>query len=202
MNKEEFDMNQELEQMRQDYAALKEQLDGQQIISDHLLQSAMKRDVRWLFLEKKIIIWESALIVALIALSIALNTQWWLTTLLAVFGIIVYAAIPVVYKGVREENICNGDILSTAQTLLRFKKRYIAWELGMCVYFLVFAILASYHMTTMGMGAEMMWRRGILVVIVVVVVLVLEYAYAKRLLGSCDAIIERLQMKGNTSRMV
>ena len=43
MNKEEFDINQELEQMRQDYAALKEQFDKQQIINEQLIQNAMKR---------------------------------------------------------------------------------------------------------------------------------------------------------------
>ena len=37
MNKEEFDINQELDQMRQDYAALKERFDRQQIINEILL---------------------------------------------------------------------------------------------------------------------------------------------------------------------
>ena len=50
MNKEEFDINQELEQMRQDYAALKERFDKQQIINEQLIQNAMKKDVRRLFL--------------------------------------------------------------------------------------------------------------------------------------------------------
>ena len=53
MNKEEFDINQELEQMRQDYAALKERFDKQQIINEQLIQNAMKKDVRRLFLSKK-----------------------------------------------------------------------------------------------------------------------------------------------------
>ena len=41
MNKEEFDINQELEQMRQDYAALKERFDKQQIINEQLMQHAI-----------------------------------------------------------------------------------------------------------------------------------------------------------------
>ena len=43
MNKEEIDINQELEQMRQDYAALKERFNKQQIINKQLIQNAMKR---------------------------------------------------------------------------------------------------------------------------------------------------------------
>ena len=42
MNKEEFDINQELEQMRQDYAALKERFDKQQIINEKLMEKAFK----------------------------------------------------------------------------------------------------------------------------------------------------------------
>ena len=46
MNKEEFDINQELEQMRQDYADLKERFDQQQIINEQLMEKAFKADVR------------------------------------------------------------------------------------------------------------------------------------------------------------
>ena len=53
MNKEEFDINQELEQMRQDYAALKERFDKQQIINDRLMEKAFKSDVRWLSTDKQ-----------------------------------------------------------------------------------------------------------------------------------------------------
>ena len=52
MNKEELDINQELEQMRQDYAALKERFDKQQIINDRLMEKAFKSDVRWLSVDK------------------------------------------------------------------------------------------------------------------------------------------------------
>ena len=52
MNKEELDINQELEQMRQDYAALKERFDKQQIINDRLMEKAFKSDVRWLSADK------------------------------------------------------------------------------------------------------------------------------------------------------
>ena len=46
MNKEEFDINQELDQMRQDYANLKEQFDKQQIINEQLMKKAFKSDIR------------------------------------------------------------------------------------------------------------------------------------------------------------
>ena len=53
MNKEEFDINQELEQMQQDYAALKERFDKQQIINEQLMEKAFKSDIRWLSFDRK-----------------------------------------------------------------------------------------------------------------------------------------------------
>ena len=152
MNKEEFDINQELEQMRQDYAALKERFDKQQIINGQLMQNAMKMDVRRLFLSKKSV-----------PAGIAL-------TILAV-------------------------ILSTTETLRRFKKRYIVLESGICLYFFAFVVAATLFMTSMNISAELMWRRGILIAIRCVATLALEYYFAKRLLNACDDIIGRLKMK-------
>ena len=53
MNKEERNIDQELEQMRQDYAVLKQRFDKQQIINEKLMQNAMKKDVGRMFLSKK-----------------------------------------------------------------------------------------------------------------------------------------------------
>ena len=47
----------------------------------------------------------------------------------------------------------------------------------------------------MNNSTELMWRRGIVITLLCVGTLELEYYSAKRLLSSCDAIIERLKMK-------
>ena len=104
------------------------------------------------------------------------------------------------YKGVREDVIYNGDILSTTEVLRKFKKRYIAVETGICIYFFAFVVLATLYMTSLNISAEMMWRRGIFIALLCVGTLTLEYVYAKRLLKSCDDIIDRLQMKEDNSQ--
>ena len=195
MNKEEFDINQELEQMRQDYADLKERFDKQQIINEQLMQNAMKKDVRRMFLSKKTVPIGIALTLLAVILCYVQGMAWWLTLSIILFGVIFIPGVYWAYNGVREEEIYNGDILSTTETLRRFKKRYIIWVTGMCLYFFAFVVAGTIYMTSMNISAELMWRRGILVALLCVGTLALEYYSAKRLLNTCDAIIERLKMK-------
>ena len=195
MNKEEFDISQELEQMRQDYAVLKERFDKQQIINEQLMENAMKKDVRRLFLSKKTAPVGVAIAILAVILSYVQGMAWWVTLSLIIFTVISFPAVYWVYKGVREDEIYNGDILSTAETLRRFKKRYIAMESGICIFFFAFVIAATIFMTSMNISTELMWRRGILIVLLCVGTLAFEYYYAKRILNACDDIIGSLKMK-------
>ena len=195
MNKEEFDINQELEQMRQDYAVLKERFDKQQIINKQLIQNAMKKDIRRLFLSKKSIPVTIALFIVAVILSYVQGFDWWVQLSLIIYGLLTIPGVFWVYKGIREEDIYNGDILSTTESLRGFKKRYVILVAGICVLFFLFVILATFYMTSMNISTELMWRRGIIIALLCVGTLVLEYYSAKRLLSACDAIIERLKMK-------
>ena len=195
MNKEEFDINQELEQMRQDYAALKERFDKQQIINEQLIQNAMKKDVRRLFLSKKTVPIGIACAILGVILSYIQGMAWWLTLSIIIFSVIFFPGVFWVYKGIREETIYNGDILSTTEALRQFKKRYIVLVAGICLYFFVFVVGATIFMTSINISAELMWRRGILIALLCVGTLALEYYSAKRLLNACDDIIDRLKMK-------
>ena len=195
MNKEEFDINQELEQMRQDYAVLKERFDKQQIINKQLIQNAMKKDIRRLFLSKKSIPVTIALFIVAVILSYVQGFDWWVQLSLIIYGLLTIPGVFWVYKGIREEDIYNGDILSTTESLRGFKKRYVILVAGICVLFFLFVILATFYMTSMNISAELMWRRGIIIALLCVGTLILEYYSAKRLLSACDAIIERLKMK-------
>ena len=195
MNKEEFDINQELEQMRRDYADLKDRFDKQQIINEQLMQNAMKKDVRRLFLSKKTVPIGIACAILGVILSYIQGMAWWLTLSIIIFSVIFFPGVFWVYKGIREETIYNGDILSTTEALRQFKKRYIVLVAGICLYFFVFVVGATIFMTSMNISAELMWRRGILIALLCVGTLALEYYSAKRLLNACDDIIERLKMK-------
>ena len=200
MNKEEFDINQELEQMRQDYADLKERFDKQQIVNDYLIQKAMNNDLRRLFLSKKSVPLGIAVLVVAVILSYVQGYEWWLPVSLIIYALLFFPGVFWAYKGVREEELYNGDVLSTTETLRKFKKRCIVLVTGSCLYFFAFVVLATIYMTSLNISTEMMWRRGVFIAILCVGTLILEYVYAKRLLKSCDDIIDRLQMKEDNSQ--
>ncbi|MBQ6074085.1 MAG: hypothetical protein IJK90_09265 [Bacteroidales bacterium] len=195
MKKEEFDIDQELEQMRQDYAASKERFDKQQIINEQLMQNAMKKDVRRLFLSKKSIPATIALFIIAVILCYFQGFDWWVPLSIIIYGLLTITGIFWVYKGIREEDIYNGDILSTTESLRKFKKKYVILVTGICVLFFIFVIIATFYMTSMNISAGLMWRRGIIIALLCVGTLALEYHSAKKLLSACDAIIERLKMK-------
>ena len=195
MNKEERNIDQELEQMRQDYAALKERFDKQQIINKQLIQNAMKKDIRRLFLSKKSIPVTIALFIIAVILCYVQGFDWWVPLSIIIYGLLAILGVFWAYKRIREEDIYNGDILSTTESLREFKKRYVILVTGVCVLFFLFVILATFYMTSMNISAELMWRRGIIIALLCVGTLILEYYSAKRLLSACDAIIERLKMK-------
>ena len=195
MNKEEFDINQELEQMRQDYAVLKERFDKQQIINEQLMQNAMKKDVRRLFLSKKSIPGVIALFIIAVILCYVQRFIWWVPLSLILYGMLTIPGVFWVYKGIREETIYNGDILSTTEALRKFKKRYIVLVAVICILFFAFVVIATLYMTSMNISTELMWRRGILIAILCVATIALEYYSAKRLLNACDNIIDRLKIK-------
>ena len=195
MNKEEFDINQELEQMRQDYANLKERFDKQQIINEQLMQNSMKKDVRRMFLSKKSIPATITLFIIAVILCYVQGFDWWVPLSLIIYGLLTIPGVFWVYKGIHEDDIYNGDILSTTEALRKFKKRYVILVTGICILFFAFVIIATLYMTSMNISTELMWRRGIIIALLCVGTLALEYYSAKRLLSACDAIIERLKMK-------
>ena len=99
MNKEEFDINQELEQMRQDYAALKERFDKQQIINEKLMEKAFKSDVRWLSTDKQSGLIAGALGIPLvIVISIIRHIDWWFPAAVSFFIVIAIWAMLRMYK--------------------------------------------------------------------------------------------------------
>lgn len=195
MNKEVFDNNQELEQLRQDYAVLKERFDKQQIVNEQLMQNAMKRDVKRIFLSKKSTIAASALLIIAVILSFAQRFEWWVSFSLILFGLTSIPVVIWVYKGVHEEDIYNGDILTTAETLRKFKKRYLILEGFVCIFFFAFVVWAMIYVFSSNISTQLMWRRVIILALLCIGALYLEYYFAKRLLKACDDIIERLKMK-------
>ena len=196
MNQEEFDINQELEQMRQDYAALKERFDKQQIINDQLMEKAFKSDVRWLSFDKNSAVVASILAVpTIITLSIIKKLEWWFPVVSCIFILTICFAQLRLYKNLSKDTLYTEDILSATRKMKRFKLQY---QRFFSVSMIVAVILAGsyvpsiYHSwSTPEQGTKM----ALILVLIVVVLCIMGFFYYKRLMKSCDSIIEQLQLK-------
>ena len=196
MNQEEFDINQELEQMRQDYAALKERFDRQQIINDRLMEKAFKSNVRWLSADRLSGLIAGALgIPLIIAISIIKHIDWWFPAVWSIFIVIVIWAMLRMYRNLSKETLYEDDILSATKKVKRFKQQYHRFFfVSMTAAVILVGSYAPtvYHSwSTPEQGTKMV----LFLVLLVVVLSIIGYLFYKRLMRACDSIIEQLQMK-------
>ena len=196
MNKEEFDINQELEQMRQDYAALKERFDKQQIINDRLMEKAFKSDVSWLSADKLSGLIVGALgIPLIIVISIIKHIDWWFPAVLSVFIVIVIWAMLRIYRDLSKETLYQEDILSATKKVKRFKQQYHKYFFVSMTAAVVlagaFAPTIYRSWSTPEQGTKMV----IILVLIVVALCIIGFLYYKRLMKACDSILDRLKMK-------
>ena len=196
MNKEEFDINQELEQMRQDYADLKERFDKQQIINEKLMEKAFKSDIRWLAFDRKALpVVGVALVIFLVSLSIWRGLLWRYSISLGAVGIISVLVMLRIYKNLSLDTLFGEDILTATKKVKRFKQQYL-WGTVFC-WVAVLGILGVFSPTIYriwspsGKAVSVFVMLGISIVILAIIG---AYFY-KRLMQACDKILERLEIK-------
>lgn len=196
MNKEEFDINQELEQMRQDYADLKERFDKQQIINEKLMEKAFKSDIRWLAFDRKaLLVVGVALVIFLVSLSIWRGLLWRYSISLGAVGIISVLVMLRIYKNLSLDTLFGEDILTATKKVKRFKQQYL-WGTVFC-WVAVLGILGVFSPTIYriwspsGKAVSVFVMLGISIVILAIIGV---YFY-KRLMQACDKILERLEIK-------
>ena len=203
MNKEEFDINQELEQMRQDYAGLKERFDKQQIINEQLMEKAFKSDIRWLSFDKKITpVAGIALVLILISFSVWRGLPWRITILLSAYGLITVLAVSWVYKKLSLDTLFGEDILTATKKVRRFKQQYLwlilaTWA-GLLVILGALSPMIYRIWSPSGKAASVF----VMLAVAVVICAVINVFSFRRMMQACDKIVERLQLKEDNSSNV
>ena len=196
MNKEEFDINQELEQMRQDYADLKERFDKQQIINEKLMEKAFKSDIRWLAFDRKALpVVGVALVIFLVSLSIWRGLLWRYSISLGAVGIISVLVMLRIYKNLSLDTLFGEDILTATKKVKRFKQQYL-WGTVFC-WVAVLGILGVLSPTIYRIWSPSGKAVSVFVMLgtsIVILAIIGAYFY-KRLMQACDKILERLEIK-------
>ena len=203
MNKEEFDINQELEQMRQDYAGLKERFDKQQIINEQLMEKAFKSDIRWLSFDKKITpVAGIALVLILISFSVWRGLPWRITILLSAYGLITVLAVSWVYKKLSLDTLFGEDILTATKKVRRFKQQYLWLILATWAGLLVILGALSPMIYRIWSPSGKAVSVFVMLAVAVAICAVVNAFSFRRMMQACDKIVERLQLKEDNSSNV
>ena len=196
MNKEEFDISQELEQMRQDYAALKEQFDKQQIINEQLMEKTFKADVSLLSFDKNSGIIACALgIPVIIILTIIRKLGWLFPTIAILYCLAFLWANLWIHKNLSKDTLYAEDVLSATKKVKRFKQQYQRY---IYISYITAVILIGLYTPTVYHSWSTPEQGAVMVVLLFVftaIMLVWGFFYYKRLMKACDSILDRLQEK-------
>lgn len=203
MNKEERNIDQELEQMRQDYAALKERFEKQQIINEQLMEKAFKSDIRRFSLDKNSGVITSALAIPLvITLTIVRKLEWWYSLAAVLLLLVNLWAVLRMYKNLAKDTLYVEDVLTVTTKVKRFKQQYQRFFLtSICA---VVILIGTYTPTIYHSSNTPEQGIGKLVFLAIFVMAGIAsgcFSY-RRLMKSCDNILNRLEMKEDSSNNV
>ena len=116
------------EEMRNQFAILKEQLKNQEIVNDHLLRETMKAKNKDISSTKRMV-YGCAVIGLLLFPMNYLTHTWSLAFTIFTTLILFFCAIATYYihKPVEELNFMRDDFSTVARVMARFKKQYDNW---------------------------------------------------------------------------
>lgn len=122
--------NMEFEEMRNQFAILKQQLDKQEIVSDHLLRETMKAKKGNINSTKRMCY--ACVVIALLLTPLNFYTHAWglafsiVTCLMMLF---CAAATYYIHKPVDDLNFLTDDFATVARVMAKFKRQYNQWLL-------------------------------------------------------------------------
>lgn len=115
-------------EMRQQMAALKEQLDKQEIVSDHLIREIMKAKTKDINSTKNMCY--TCAVIAFICFplnSVTHTWSWTFTAVTALMLIFCLGATVYIHRPVDKLNLMTTDLATVARVMAKFKKQYDDW---------------------------------------------------------------------------
>ena len=117
------------EEMRNQYATLKEELKKQEIVSDRLLRETMKVKKKDINSTKRMVYTCAVIGLLLYPMNSLTNRPWSLGFTIATCLMLVLCAIATYYihKPVDQLNLMRDDFATVARVMAKFKKQYDDW---------------------------------------------------------------------------
>lgn len=193
MKEERIEILENLEQMRLEYSAMKEDLAKEKIINEELMERAFKANVKTIMNDKKISVIAGAVAaVALLVIGYLYSTPIKYLVILEIFVFAGIAANIIFYRKYDLNRLSFCDVLTSSKTMREFKKSYtrmifIVWGVALLLLgWFCPRIIAAWSTPLKAFCAIAF------LAIVVTICLVVEYRYSRKILECCDGIIKRL----------
>lgn len=194
MQNDNLSANDELRQMRSDYERLKTDMDKQTVISGQLMETVFRNKTGVLDSGRRsALTGAGAAILVTLALSYIKGLDGYLVGMTVAFYVLMMIGYVLVYRKLGKIEYGADSVLSTVTRLKSFKRNYLAvnilsWLLvAVLMGFLFPEIRKVFHTPEQGVAAMVFLGAALLAGAVA------QYAMDRKVLRTCDDIIDRLQ---------
>lgn len=190
----ENEMKNDLEQLREEYAILKEELNKQKIINDRILGEAFKKSFGLVNFDKYFgIIGFLAMIPISAAIFIIKGIRLSLLLPIEAYLIICLFLYVLLYRKFKVGDKASGDVLSSVRAVKAYRKNYIRVTAVLWVLTIGLLIYLAPHVYVAWSTPAKAISALVIVGIILLASLCIQWFYSKKILRSCDEILERLQ---------
>ena len=194
METQELNTSMELEQLRSDFEALKEEFGKQRIVNDELMKSVLKGKVGWLDKEERIEYFAAAAAILLCpSFHFAFNASWWFVGATAVLMAVCAFFNWKIHRNVKMHKIDSLDLLTFAQNVKKLKKDYFTWiKIGIPVIILWFAWLV---MEVISKTDNVKYSVGMLIAAGIGGLIggAIGFSLSRKAMRTCDDIISQIE---------
>ena len=193
MNNEHLEISEELKQLKEDYSALKIELEREKIVNEELLDSTFKRNVRAIMFDKKLSLAVGACAaVVLPIIGFLFSAPFKYMAILEIFVLALVVATIVLYRKYDLNKIPFSDVLNATRTMKDYKKAYT--RMTFVTWIATIALVVSFCPTIIESWSTPIKATLaiILLAIAVTVGLFVDIRYSKKIIDSCNNIIKGL----------
>ena len=187
-------MSEELEQMRLQYEALKEDIEKQKIINAEVMESIFRKNVGVLDSDRKLGVTVGiAAIPFLFAVCLIQGLDMWVAYAVSAVYLVQIVWYIILYRRLGPVGTGQGDILDTTLRLRRFRKGYVLMNTVLWIFVLgLFAVMGIEIYSAWSTPLKGLAAVGILCMMAIAGIGA-EILYGRRVLKACDGIIRRLE---------
>lgn len=188
------------EEMRNQYAILKEQLEKQEIVNDRLLRETIKAKSQHHINQSKTRVWVAA-VLCLILFPLSYMTQVWSLPFALVSGLIVIICVvctSLIHRPVDQLDFMNDDFTTVARVMAKFKRQYDNW-----LHFVFPAIILPWLVWAC---YENGWKRApegvnpwvmsIPIIVGVAIGALIGYHFHRKAVNAAQDILDEIEEKG------